>query len=316
MMNRQEKNRSFWLWLFAVMVLTGASLWGQDSLQIYLDTGADLLAKKDYQAGLNAYQNALRLDPNNLRAIRNIGRSFAHLDDQKQAQAFLERAYRMDPTDAQVCNNLGAVFSASGNSGEAIRYLEQAVVIDSTNEMYITNLGQEYSKIGRIGKALPLMRRAWALNQKNALIPYTLGNCFAATKTYDSAEYYYLRSVELRGRPAELYYRLGTVRNRLGKTLEASESFIEALKRHPDFKECRQALAMLFMADKQYTAAAQEFEILCNADSSFYPAWMGYGAALAMIGRSDESAQVLSRLFTIDSALGFQMLEVINLQKQ
>lgn len=314
MMNRKNKNRSLWPWLVAVMVLTGAGLWGQDSLQTYLDTGAEMLAKQDYQAGLNAYQNALRLDPDNYQAIKNIGRSFAHLDDQKQAQAFLERAYKIDPTDPQVCNNLGAVFATNGNSGEAIQYFEQAVAIDSTNEMYITNLGQEYSRIGRIGKALPLMRRAWALNRKNALIPYTLGNCFAATKTYDSAEYYYLQSAELHGRPAELYYRLGTVQNRLGKTLEASESFVEALKRQPDFKECRQALAMLFMADKQYTAAAQEFEILCNADSSFYPAWIGYGTALAMIGRGEESDQVLKLLLAVDSALGRQMIEVINLQ--
>ena len=117
------------------------------------------------------------------------------------------------------------------------------------------------------------------------------------------------------GRPADLYYRLGTVQNRLGKTLEASESFVEALIRNPDFRVCRQSLAMLYMADNQYTAAGQEFEMLCNADSSFYPAWIGYGTALAMDGRNDESSQILSRLFAIDSSLGFQMLKVINLQK-
>lgn len=315
-MNRRKYKIQSGLWLLAILVLTGVGLRGQDSLQTYLDLGADLLAKRDYQGGLSAYQNALRLDPNNLVALRNIGRSFAHLDDQKQAQVFLERAYKMDSTDAQVCNNLGAVFSANGNSGEAIRYYEQAAAIDSTDEKILTNLGQEYSRLGRIGKALPLLRRAWALNQKNAIIPYTIGNCFAATNTYDSAEFYYQQSTVLGGRPAELYYRLGTVQNRLGKTLEASESFVEALKRQLDFKECRQALAMLFMADKQYKAAAHEFEILCNADSSFYPAWIGYGTALALDGRGEESNRILTRLFAVDSALGFQMLEVINLQKK
>jgi len=315
-MNRRKYSRPLAVWLLAVLVLTGASLYGQDSLQIYLDKGAELLAERNYQGGMDAYQNALRLDPNNYIAIKNIGRSFAQLDDTKQAQAFLERAYKIDPLDPQVCNNLGAVFAANANSGEAIRYFEQAVAIDSTNEMYITNLGQEYSRLGRIGKALPLMRQAWALNQKNSMIPYTLGNCFAATQTYDSAEYYYLRSASLGGRPAELYYRLGTVQNRLGKTLKASEAFVEALKRQPDFRECRQSLAMLFLADKQYKAAVQEFGVLCDADSAFYPAWIGYGTALAMDGRPEESDQVLSHLFAVDSSLGYKMLEVINLQRQ
>jgi tetratricopeptide (TPR) repeat protein len=301
--------------LLAVLVLSAVGVNGQDSIKTYLDNGVDLMAKQDYQGALSAYQNALRLDPDNYLAIRNIGVNYAHLKDQKQAMAYLERAYKMDPTDAQVCNNLAVVFTSLGNSSEALRYLELAVAIDSTNDKYLTNLGQEYSRIGRIGKALPLLLRAWTINQKNAIIPYYIGNCFGATNAYDSAEYYYNQSVSLGGRPPELYYRLGTVQNRLGKTLEASESFVEALKRNPNFKECRQSLAMLFMTDRQYTAAGKEFEILCNADSSFYPAWIGYGTALAMDGRGEESEQILSRLFAIDSALGFQMLKVISLQK-
>lgn len=316
MMNFRIRIRSIGLCILAGLLLTGASLWGQDSVQTYLDTGTDLVAARDYKGGLSAFQNALRLDPNSVAAIRNIGSAFMRLENDSQALVYLERAHKMDPLDPQVCNNIGVVFANAENSLEAIRYFELAVTFDSTNEKYLTNLGQEYSKIGRLGQAFPPLRAAWAINQKNALIPYVLGNCFAAVSSYDSAEFYYLQSAKLHGRPAALYYRLGTVQNRLGKTVEASESFIEALKRQPVFKECRQSLAMVYLTDQQYRAAAHEFEVLCKSDSSFYPAWIGYGTCMAMIGQGEESARILSRLFAVDSALGFQMLEVIGLQKQ
>ena len=115
-MNIHYNNKLFGLFLLAVLVLSGTSLQGQDSLKTYLATGSDLLAKGDYLGGLKSYQNALRLDTNNVVEIRNIGRSYLHLDNQKQAQVFLERAHKIDPTDAQVCNNLGVMFASIDHS--------------------------------------------------------------------------------------------------------------------------------------------------------------------------------------------------------
>ncbi|MCK4462248.1 MAG: tetratricopeptide repeat protein [candidate division Zixibacteria bacterium] len=300
---------------FTAALLISCPVLAVDSLDTYLKAGADLLAKGDDNGALAEYQNALRLDADNFVAIRNIGRIYSRLDDPKQARAFLERAFKMNPTDAQVCNNLGAVFSNMGSSGEAIPYFEKAVALDSTNELYLTNLGQEYTKVGRIGLALPLLRTAWALNRRNAIIPYSMGNCFAASQSYDSAEFYYQLSAAAGGRPAELYYRLGTVQNRLGKTWEAAESFEEALSRHPDFQVCREALAMLYLADKQFSAASEQFEVLATADSSFFPAWIGLGTAYALDGKTEDSDRILKHLFAIDSTLGFKMLEVLSQQQ-
>ncbi len=314
MRHQMEKLRIGLAAVSAVLLISCPAL-AVDSLETYLKAGADLSAKGDDNGALAEYQNALRLDADNLVAIRNIGRIYSQLDDQKQARVFLERAFEMNPSDAQVCNNLGAVFSNTGNSGDAIPYFEKAVALDSTNEMYLTNLGQEYTKVGRIGLALPLLRTARALDRRNAIIPYSLGNCFAASQSYDSAEFYYRLSAASGGRPAELYYRLGTVQNRLGKTWEAAESFEEALSRHPDFQVCRQALAMLYLADKQFSAAAEQFEVLATADSSFFPAWIGLGTAFALDGRAEDSDRILKHLFAIDSTLGFKMLEVLAQQQ-
>jgi tetratricopeptide (TPR) repeat protein len=297
--------------MLVVMIWAASNLVAADSLEIYLRAGADHVAANAEAAALSDYQKALQLDPDNYIAIKNLGLIHAGLGNHDQARVFLDRAFKMKPTDAQVCNNLGVVYSELGNSAEAIRCFESATELDSTDAMYLTNLGQEYLKVGRVGQALQPLRAALALESENAIITYSLGNCFAASKSYDSAEYYYLRSATTGGRPAELYYRLGTVQRYLQKTEEATESFVEALTRQPEHSECRQALAMLLLNDGYYRQAAEHFDRLVAADSAFYPAWIGLGTAYALDGRSADSDRILSHLFSVDSSLGFRMLEVL-----
>jgi len=303
------------LLLLAAAACFASTAGAVDSLQTYLRAGADSLAEGAHAAALVEFQKALRLDPDNFAAIKNIGRIHARLGDHDQARVFLERAFKMNPVDAQVCNNLGVVYSDLGNSAEAIRYFENAVAVDSTNAMYLTNLGQEYFKMGKIGPALPLLRSALAFDPKNAIIPYSMGNCFAASQSYDSAEYYYRLAAASGGRPAELYYRLGTVQRHLGKTEAAMESMVEALSRQPDYRECRQSLAMLLMAEGHYRQATEHFDRLVAGDSSFYPAWVGLGTAYALDGRTEDADRILSHLFAVDSTWGFRMLDLVRQER-
>ncbi len=283
----------------------------QDSLQIYLQKGAKGLLAKEYTQALENYKSALRLTPDNFEAVKNLGVIYSALGDQKQARVYFERAYQINPLEPEVGNNLGVLSSNEGNSSEAIKYFETAVKLDSNSAVYLTNLGREYSKIGRISRALPALHRARELEPDKAIILFSLGSCYAAADNLDSAEFYFERSVAAGGSTAQLFYFLGTVKRRLGKNEDAEKSFKKTLVYEPDHKECLQSLGMLYLSEGRYGESAEQARRVVDIDSMFNAGWVLLGAAYALDDMAVQADSILERLFAVDSAMGFQMLDIV-----
>ena len=54
-----------------------------------------------------------------------------------------------------------------------------------------------------------------------------------------------------------------------------------------------------------------------KVDSLYWPAWIGLGASYSLNGMVPKADTILNRLFAADSAMGFQMLDIIgNEQKR
>jgi len=308
---------AFILSLVILSATFSTSALAEDSLQIYLQRGGRWLLKDDYTNALKDFQSALRLDPDNFDALKNLGVAHSALGHQEEARGYLERAYQIDPLNPGLSNNLGALFSNEGNSAEAIKYFEAAVSLDSNNAVYLTNLGREYSKIGRISLALPALHQARELEPDKAVILFSLGSCYAASNSLDSAEHYFERSVMAGGRTAQLFYFLGTIKRNLGKTDEAEQSFKQALTYNTKHQDCLQSLGMLYISQQRYAETAEQARRVVEIDSTSYAGWILLGAAYALNGMTPQADSILQRLFAVDSAIGFKMLDFIgNEQKK
>ncbi len=293
-----------------LLSLAAGTFAADDSLEVYLRTGGTQLIRKQYQDALASFKNALRLDPDNFIAVKSLGLIHSRMGRSQQAKTFLEKAHGMNPADANVCNNLGTALTNLGRPGEAIEYYEKAVGLDTANAVFLTNLGQAYSRIGRIGKALPLLRRSLEI-ESSGVTMFSMGSCFATLQNHDSAEFYFQKAADEGINTAALFYFLGTVRNRLGKTGQARADYERAIKLDPDHKECLQALGMLHLSEDRFSEAAKQFARAVYLDSTFYPAWIGLGASYSFNQEPARSDSILQRLLSIDSTLGFQMVDFI-----
>ena len=124
-----------------------------------------------------------------------------------------------------------------------------------------------------------------------------------------------MRSVSAGGSNAELFYFLGTIQRRLGKETEAEESFKNAIQRQPQHKECLQSLAMIYMQQQRYLEAVEQFKRVTKIDTAFYPGLIGLGTAYSLSQMVPEADSVMRKLFAIDSAMGFQMLDLVRAAK-
>ena len=286
-----------------------------DSVSKFLQQGGAALRDNKLKDAVKCFREVLRRDENNVEALKNLGVIYSATGDQRQARAYFEKAFQVDSLDAGLNNNLGVIYSNEKNIPEAIKYFERAVAADSNDAYYLTNLGREYAKIGRVGKGLPVLQKANRIRPGNDVTLTSLGSCFASTNDLDSAEYYFEQALAAGGKTAELHYFLGTVKSRLGKHEEGDEIFRKTLALDPRHREARQSLALSYLRQAKYIDAIAEFEQLMKFDPGFYPAQIGVGVAYALRGNIASADSTLKALFATDSALGFQMMDIVRQER-
>jgi tetratricopeptide (TPR) repeat protein len=136
-------------------------IWGQLA-EAYIDlgntkTGADQQAA--YEQGLQAYQKAIELKPDDPAYHNNYALALVKLKKIPEAQAELTKAAQLDPTNAgKYYYNLGAVLVNAGQNEAASEAFKQAITADPNYadahyQLAITQMAK--ATVGADGKVTP-----------------------------------------------------------------------------------------------------------------------------------------------------------------
>ncbi len=285
-----------------------------DSLQTLLINAGRALNLREYARARDCYDAAYNLDSNNIEVLRNLAILHSTVGDHKNALKLLLRAEKLAPEDPSVCNNLATTYSVMGESAKAISYFEKAVKLKPENSTYLANLGMEYARAGRGADGLEVTRKAAQLDTLTIDIPIILGDCFSTMKKFDSSDFYYSRAIAMGGGSTELFYQRGFARQNLKRMDDAESDYRAALTHDSTCRDCRQGLGIIMVTKGNYADALDQFRQVVIIDSTFAPGWVSLGVMLAVTGETDRADAILYRLFQADSALGFRMLDLINLE--
>jgi tetratricopeptide (TPR) repeat protein len=96
-----------------------------------------------------AYQQALRLDPNNLPAMTSLARLYVHMSDHEHAIATYKQALESHPKDAALWHELGICYAQTRQWEPAIDNLRHAVQLDPEQRLYNHSLGFCLARSGR-----------------------------------------------------------------------------------------------------------------------------------------------------------------------
>jgi tetratricopeptide (TPR) repeat protein len=119
-----------------------------------------LMVEKKYEAGIQAYQDLLKTDPNNAEFMNMIGIMYLNLSNFNQAKKYLERSAKADKKYPSAVNNLGMVYYQQKNYRRAIREYQKAVAIDPGQAGTHANLGYAYYKTKKYMEAAEQFRKA------------------------------------------------------------------------------------------------------------------------------------------------------------
>jgi len=174
------------LLLAAVSLFVAASLYAQ-SAQTRFDNGIRLYNQSNYDAAIQEFTEAIRLDPNNARAYAYRGISYSNKNDYDRAIADHTQTIRLLPNDAMVYYNRGSVYYQKKDYDYAITDLTQAIKLNPNNADAYDYRGLSYYNKRDYDRAIADLTQAIKLTPNNALLYNNRGYVYKEKKDYDRA---------------------------------------------------------------------------------------------------------------------------------
>ncbi|MBK9016301.1 MAG: tetratricopeptide repeat protein [Saprospiraceae bacterium] len=127
---------------------------------------------QQYEASIQAYEQALKLDPEYGEAKSNLaitcrqaGQFFGEKKgDIAKAFTYLNKAYELNPSDYEALRLLGVANGVSGNGQKAVEFFTKALEKEPNNAAAYYNLASAYYNIGQADKTAELMAKAKEIN--------------------------------------------------------------------------------------------------------------------------------------------------------
>jgi tetratricopeptide (TPR) repeat protein len=138
--------------LVAVQALQ-VSRQNQEAAVLAYNQGVEAAEAGDYEQAVEAYYDAIRLNPGLIQAYNNLGSLLEHLQKYPEAIEIYERAIRQDPTDPLLHRNLGIVCEKMGNLDKAVAEYRNYARLAQTPDPAVQSILEQYEEQKRIPNA-------------------------------------------------------------------------------------------------------------------------------------------------------------------
>ncbi len=185
---------------------------------------------KDFDNALSAFDNAIRLSPQEVMAIYNKGYILLLKGDREKALEYFLMANAREPNVFEVVFHLGQTYMVLGATDKARPYLEAATLANNRSGPAFKSLGACLDKLGLAKEAIQAYKNAVKINPGDAESLSLLGRLYAERgESLDVASVLCAQSVRLSPNNGLFRHRLGHVFLNQGKLNHALAEFEQAM---------------------------------------------------------------------------------------
>jgi Tfp pilus assembly protein PilF len=123
--------------------------------------------KNNLKEAQNFYNQVLKINPNHINALNNLGGLFKQLGETKTAKSFYNKTVKINPNFADGHNNLGIIYRELGDHQKAVSCYKKAIEINPTHINSYNNLGIVLEELGEYKKALSYYEKGIEINPNN-----------------------------------------------------------------------------------------------------------------------------------------------------
>jgi tetratricopeptide (TPR) repeat protein len=165
-----------------------------------------------YDQAVQAYREALRIQPDWASAWFLLGGTYSDLKQYDQAIQAYREGMRIDPEKANVLNiwsSLGRAYFSNKQHDQAIQAYREALRIQPENAETWLFLGWAYNDLKQYDQAIQAYREALRIQPEYALAWQSLGGVYSDLKQYDQAIQAYQEALRIDPKKATVWAYMG-----------------------------------------------------------------------------------------------------------
>ena len=288
-----------------------AEQYAREAIQLGLNTsashnqlGAALAAQKKFKESIEAFDDAIALNPGDAQLLVNKGGSLYYLGEIHEAKACYRKALDLSPQLAQAHIGMGAVLLVLAKYKKAIAHFEAATKSGQIDASLARNMGVAYMNIGRLRTAQGWLQKSIDMDPDQAKTYVVLGQVLADRGAREESDKMFARALELEPRNEALLIAIAQSKEQLNSIKDAEDLVYRILDLNlgPDnshFLKARILLSRILKREMKPDEAAEILgEIEATATSNAEVA-SGYyyelGAQLDKAGKYHEAFTAFAR---------------------
>jgi len=130
--------------------------------------GINLMADEKLEEAIEIFEQALRIDPNNIETLMKLGYARFHIDDHSEALKIYDKILDIDVTNPEAWNLKGLVHYEQKNYSKALDAVQKAIESDPTYGMAWYNQACYLSLLNQVSESLEALKRSIEIDVKNA----------------------------------------------------------------------------------------------------------------------------------------------------
>lgn len=133
-----------------------------------LKKGINLMADEKLEEAAIVFEQALRIDPNNIETLLKLGYARFHLDQHSEALTVYDKILDIDVTNSEAWNLKALVHYEQKNFAKALDAVEKSIESDPTYGMAWYNKACFLSLLNQIPESIEALKRSIEIDVKNA----------------------------------------------------------------------------------------------------------------------------------------------------
>ncbi len=262
------------LWLLLSPVLAVPQV---EASRTHFNRGVELQKKGDLEGARQAYEQALKLAPQRVDALANLGLVYLNLGRNEQAIAYLGKALALQPKLADVRLFLGLAYFRAGQIEAAQRALTTVLEAQPKHPQALHLSGLCWLKLDQLQEGISALEAALQANPGNVDAAYTLATAYVGNGDIERAEA--LLAGALSGQSsAEVHLVRGSLLNARREAKAALQELTKAKELKAHLPTLRTQMGYAYLLLVEYEKAANEFltELAQNPTDFHANAYLGW----------------------------------------
>ena len=249
---------------------------------------------------VTAFENVLRKAPDHPQATLNLGLQYVARGDYVHAVPMLERASQLGLDSYQVRLNLGTALYYLKRYDEAVAVLESAAALSPAEPEPLYYLGLIHWSRNQDETAADFWDRAVQLRPNFPAANFMLGEALRRNRRTEASVEFYKRALDQDPGKFAYYARLGGIYIVLGQPVQALAVFRQGLVRFPRLPEAHYFAGVAARAAADYETAATELRKALALEPRNVNTLAQLGFVLLERGEVAEAESVLQRAVSIN----------------